>query len=122
MYPNITYNRIRDGAIGLVTRLWDGCSGVPTPMETKVCFFSRNVHTVSESLSVSYCVGMGTLTPGKSGQSLRVTTLLHLIPRLRTTGLNNPVLTFTAYVLITLLLLCEKPIFVSHRNKLLLHY
>jgi hypothetical protein len=124
MYPNIICNGIRDGAIGIATRLRDGRSGVPIPMGTEVCLFSKNVHTVSESFSVSYCMGMGTVTPGVKWPEPEGD---HSSPYNATIKSDwnctcNPVLGFTAYVLIIMPLLYEKPIFVSQRNKLLLHY
>ena len=64
MYPNIIYNGIRDGEFSIVIRLLAGHSGVPIPVGTEVCLFSKNAHTVPEIPLNLLLRGNGDCYPG----------------------------------------------------------
>jgi hypothetical protein len=74
--------RRRRSAVGIVARLWTCRSGVRIPVDERDPSLLQNVHTGSQAHTASYSVGTGILYRG-CGQGVKLTTHLHLAPRLR---------------------------------------
>jgi hypothetical protein len=73
----------RRSVVDIVTRQWACRSGVRIPVGERYLSLLQNVHTGSQTHPASYSVGTGTLYRG-FGQGVKLTTHLHLTPRLRT--------------------------------------
>lgn len=72
----------RRSAVGIVTRLWACRSGMRIPVGERDHSLLQNVNTGSKAHPASYSVGNGILYRG-CGQEVKLTTHLHLAPRLR---------------------------------------
>jgi hypothetical protein len=73
----------RDSSVGIVTRLWAGRPGLDSRQERN-CSLVHNIQTGSEAHPASYPMDMGRSFPGgKADGREKLTTHLHLVPRLR---------------------------------------
>ena len=63
------------------------CSvGVRVPVGASDSSFLQNVQTASGAHPALYSMGSGVLSRGYSGRGVKLTTHLHLVPRLRMSG------------------------------------
>ena len=81
---------LRDSLIRTETRLCTGKSRASIAAVTKDFSLHQNVQTSSGAHSASCSVGTEVLSQESSGQGVRLTTHLHLVQRLRTSGAVSP--------------------------------
>jgi hypothetical protein len=92
-YLKTASNRSRVSSIGIVTRLGAGRSGVQIPEGERNFPIFENHHTTPGDILACYSVGTGILSWGQSGWGVKLTTDLHIMSRLRTSGVK-PLLPF----------------------------
>jgi hypothetical protein len=82
--------RSPDSLVAIATSYGLDDSGVRIPGEARDFLFSKTVQTVYEAHPVSQTVGSGVICRGRIGLGVRLTTHLHLVPRLRMTAIIPP--------------------------------
>ena len=78
--------RSHDSVVGTEIMLRAGRSGVRIQVRANGFPLLRNVHSDSGAHPSSYSLGAGDLSRGQCGRAVKLTTHLHLVPRLKISG------------------------------------